>query len=62
MLVHTSTRVILDQELFERHPSTSDPDHNGGSQDTDEPELLGVTELRWYDGYTLIRLFDGFLW
>ena len=36
----TPARVVLHQELVKRHPSTSNANHHGATQDADEPELL----------------------
>lgn len=41
----TPARVVLHQELVERHPSTSNANHHGAAQDSDEPELLRVSKL-----------------
>lgn len=41
----TSARVVLDQELVERHPAAAHAHHDGGAQDADQAQLLRVSEL-----------------
>lgn len=42
----TSARVILHEELVQGHPSPAHADHDRAPQDTDQPQLLGIAELR----------------
>jgi hypothetical protein len=41
----TSARIVLDKELIESHPTTTDTDHDGRTEDTDQAKLLGFSEL-----------------
>lgn len=42
----TSARIVLHQELIQGHPSSSNADHDRAPQDADQPQLLGIAELR----------------
>ena len=41
----TATRVVLLEELVERHPAAADAHHYGAAQDAHEAQLLGLAEL-----------------
>lgn len=42
----TSAGVILDQKLIQSSPASSHPDHQRATQDTDHPQLLGISKLQ----------------
>lgn len=42
----TSARIVLHQELIQGHPSSTNADHDRAPQDADQPQLLGIAELR----------------
>ena len=42
----TSAWIILDQEFVQGAPTATNTDHDSGTQDTNQPEFLGISELK----------------
>ena len=42
----TSARIILDEELVERHPAAADAHHDGGAENAHQAQLLRLSELK----------------
>ena len=51
----TSAWIMLEQELFQRLPSSAHPHHDRAAEDTNQAKLLGVTELREEGGHSYVN-------
>lgn len=45
MTITTSAGIIFNQELIQSSPASSDSDHQCATQDSNHPQLLGISKL-----------------
>lgn len=43
--VHTSARIVLDEELVQGHPAAADTHHDGAAQDANQAQFLRISKL-----------------